>query len=208
MKCPTGRRIPRAIGVAALIVGIAGSASGCSVEPPKVSGSAVVRSSASADPGRPMARSAPRRVQIPALGVDSKVMALGLADDGTMEVPPAAFPAGWFTGAPTPGELGPAIIVGHVDWRGRRGVFVDLHKVKRGDGITVVRTDGSSAMFLVDRVQVFDKDAFPTATVYGNTEHAALRLITCGGSFDRRKHRYRDNVVVFAQLSRAVPAKS
>jgi sortase (surface protein transpeptidase) len=199
-------RIRPFVGMTVLVAGILGSIAGCSAEPVTVARPALAGSSAPAQPGS-LARSVPRRVQIPVLGVDSKLMALGLADDGTMEVPPGAFPAGWFTGAPTPGEVGPAIIVGHVDRHGRRGVFGDLHRLKHGDRITVLRADRSSAIFLVDRVRAFDKDEFPTATVYGNTPDAALRLITCGGDFDRRRHRYRDNVVVFAQLSRAVPAR-
>ena len=147
-----------------------------------------------------MAASRPVRVQIPAIGVDSELMDLGLQDDGTLEVPPTGFPAGWFTGAPTPGEQGPAVIAGHVDWGGAPGVFWALRDVVAGDEITVSRADGSSAVFRVTQVGQYDKDAFPTAAVYADLDHAGLRVITCGGEFDHAAHSYEDNTVVFADL--------
>jgi sortase (surface protein transpeptidase) len=146
-----------------------------------------------------LARSVPVRLQIEAIGVDSKLMDLGLRDDGTMQVPPGAFPAGWFTGAPTPGELGPAIIAGHIDMKGP-GVFHSLHKLKPGDKLTVRRRDGSAPVFRVSRIEQFHKNQFPTSLVYGNINHAGLRLITCGGSFNSKSGHYDDNIVVFADL--------
>jgi len=158
-----------------------------------------------AEPSHPpaagtMAAAAPVRLQIPSIGVDSELMDLGLQSDGTLEVPPGGFPAGWYTGAPTPGELGPAIIAGHVDWGGQPGVFFDLRELSTGDEITIARQDGSTAWFRVTRVEQFAKDAFPTQSVYGDLDHAGLRLITCGGSFDRQMRSYVDNLVVFAEL--------
>jgi hypothetical protein len=147
-----------------------------------------------------MAASAPVRVQIPAIGVDSGLMDLGLQDDGTLEVPPGGFPAGWFTGAPTPGEQGPAVLAGHVDWAGAPGVFAALRDVATGDEVVVSRADGSTAVFRVTEVGQYDKDAFPTAAVYGDLGHAGLRVITCGGEFDEAAQSYRDNTVVFADL--------
>ena len=151
-----------------------------------------------------LARSVPVRLQIAAIGVDSTLMDLGLKDDGTMEVPPRGFPAGWYTGAPTPGELGPAVIAGHVDWKGP-GVFYNLYKLKTGDQVTVTRKDGSRPVFRVTRVEQFPKDQFPTKAVYGNIDHAGLRLITCGGSFNRRSGHYEDNIVAFADLVTPAP---
>lgn len=156
----------------------------------------------SGEPAPVMERSTPARLRIPALGVDSDLMELGLLQDGTMQVPPAGFPAGWYTGAPTPGELGPAVIAGHVDWAGEPGVFSDLLDLSPGDEVTVEREDGTAGVFRVARVEQFPKDQFPTDVVYGDIDHAGLRLITCGGSFDRRAGHYRDNVVVFADLVR------
>jgi len=146
-----------------------------------------------------MARSVPVRVQIPAIGVDSELMELGLQADGTMEVPQAGFPAGWYTGAPTPGELGPAVIAGHVDWDGP-GVFYDLHSVQIGDQVTVTRADGSTPVFQVVRVEQYPKVGFPTDEVYGDIDRAGLRLITCGGVFNSTTGHHDDNIVVFAEL--------
>lgn len=147
----------------------------------------------------PLARSVPVRLRIGAIGVDSTLMSLGLRQDRTMEVPPGGFPAGWYTGAPTPGELGPAIIAGHVDMKGP-GVFFKLEKVRPGDLITVSRADGSNPVFRVVRVAKFAKDQFPTQLVYGDIDRPVLRVITCGGSFNSQTGHYEDNIVVFADL--------
>jgi len=147
----------------------------------------------------PLAKSSPVRLQIASIGVDSKLMELGLRTDGSMEVPPGGFPAGWYTGAPTPGELGPAIIAGHVDWKGP-GVFYKLHNLKPGDQVTITRADGTKPVFRITRVEQFPKHQFPTKLVYGNIDHAGLRLITCGGSFNRQSGSYEDDIVAFADL--------
>lgn len=145
----------------------------------------------------------PVRLIVPAIGVDSELMDLGLNADGTMEVPPEAFPAGWYTGAPTPGERGPAVLAGHVDWNGAHGVFHDLAALRRGDAVTVVRADASVLTFMVTAVLEYPKDAFPTAAVYGNTVGPELRLITCGGDFDHATGHYVDNVVAYAVMEPA-----
>jgi LPXTG-site transpeptidase (sortase) family protein len=146
-----------------------------------------------------MVESAPTRLRIPAIGVDSELLALGLQDDGTLETPPGPFPAGWFTGAPTPGEIGPAIIAGHVRYE-TPGVFARLSELARGDRIHVDRRDGSTATFRVVQVDHFAKSAFPTTKVYGNLDHPGLRLITCGG-LDGDTNVFEENVVVFADLT-------
>lgn len=148
----------------------------------------------------PMSKSDPVRVQVPSIGVDSTLMDLGLLADGSLQVPPAAFPAGWYTGAPTPGQLGPAIIVGHIDWAGVDGVFYRLHSLLPGAEIDVTRADGSTAVFRVLSVHEYAKDAFPTQLVYGNTAYSALRLITCGGAFNTKAHSYEDDIVAYAEL--------
>jgi hypothetical protein len=146
-----------------------------------------------------LTRSVPVRLRIGAIGVDSSLMDLGLKSDGTMAVPPKGFPAGWFTGGPTPGELGPAIMVGHIDMNGP-GVFYRLRDLKPGDKIAVTRKDGSTPVFRVTRLDRFPKNKFPTALVYGNIDHAGLRLITCGGSFNSKTGHYEDNFVAFADI--------
>ena len=150
-----------------------------------------------------MVESTPVRIRIPTIHVDSELMTLGLRGDGSLEVPPEGFPAGWYTGSPTPGELGPAIIAGHVDWAGSPGVFFELHELAPGEEIVVERDDGNTARFRVRSIQQFPKNAFPTEAVYADIDHAGLRLITCGGSFDRQSRSYRDNIIVFAELAGA-----
>jgi len=152
-----------------------------------------------------MSRSRPVRLQIPAINIDSGLIDLGLQADGTMAVPPSGFPAGWYTGAPTPGEQGPAIIAGHVDWGGHGGVFDRLHTLQPGTLVTITRQDGSTAVFQVSHVEQVRKNAFPTAEVYGNLNHPGLRLITCGGSFNHHTHSYNDNTIAFADLIHSSP---
>jgi hypothetical protein len=150
-------------------------------------------------------RSEPASIVIPALDVDAEVMELGLRDDGTMEVPPHAprpeSRAGWFRHSPTPGELGPSVIVGHVDSdRHGASVFYGLDRLADGDRVEVRRADGHTAVFEVEHVAQYGKDEFPTEDVYGNIDHAGLRLITCGGVFDPASVAYEDNIVVYARF--------
>ncbi|RBY80668.1 class F sortase [Geodermatophilus sp. TF02-6] len=150
---------------------------------------------------RQLPASEPVTVRIPALGVRSAVMRLGLERDGSMQVPPGAHPVGWYVGSPTPGQLGPAVLAGHVDWDGERGAFYGLRELRPGDAVAVDRADGTTATFRVDRVEEHTKDDFPSDEVYGDLDHAGLRLITCGGAFDEDTGDYLDNVIVFASLS-------
>jgi LPXTG-site transpeptidase (sortase) family protein len=147
----------------------------------------------------PLPKSAPLRVVVPAIGLDSGLMRLGITKDGTLEVPPNAVPAGWFTGGPTPGERGPAVIAGHVRWGRKAGVFARLARLKPGNEIRVARADRSTAVFRVNSVKTYRKTGFPAAAVYGNLGHAGLRLITCGG-LNASTAKFDDNVVVFAEL--------
>ena len=117
-----------------------------------------------------------------------------------MQVPVRAADAGWFTRGATPGSLGPAVIAGHVTWKGAPAVFYRLGTMRPGDRVIVIRKDRRTAVFTVDRVARFPKSQFPSREVYGAIDHAGLRLITCGGTYDAARHRYLDNVVVFARL--------
>lgn len=152
---------------------------------------------------------APVSVSIPAIGVTSDLMRLGLNDDGTVEVPPLEPDdvAGWYDRGPAPGAIGPAAILGHVDSAEHGpGIFFELGALTAGDVVEVAREDGSVAEFTVDRVETHPKDEFPTIDVYGNTDDAQLRLITCGGIFDQAARSYEDNVIVWATLSGTRPA--
>jgi hypothetical protein len=148
------------------------------------------------------ARSTPTALDVPAIGVHTTgLVDLGLAPSGALEVPKDATTAGWFALSPVPGETGPAVLAAHVDWEGVPGVFARLHEMKVGDTATVTRSDGVPLRFTAYRVERFGKATFPTDEVYGNTAGPELRLVTCGGEFDRAAHHYRDNVVVFARLA-------
>jgi hypothetical protein len=146
----------------------------------------------------------PVRLDIDAIGVHADVLRLGLAPDRTVEVPPLGSPdVGWYSYSPAPGEPGPAVLLGHVDSAADGpSVFHDLQRLRAGDLVTVRRADGAAVRFRVDDVQQYPKAEFPTAAVYGDIDRSGLRLITCGGAFDRGRRSYLDNVVVYAS---AVP---
>jgi hypothetical protein len=180
--------------LAVLLTGCGGASAPVEAAP------AAPTSSSPATPVADATTAAPVRLLVPDIGVDTDLMELGLQPDGSLEVPPTGFPAGWFTGAPAPGAIGPAVMAGHVDWAGEPGVFYDLRELEPADLITVARADGSSVVFAVTSVQQFAKDQFPTDAVYGDLDHPGLRLITCGGSFDPAERSYSDNIVVFADL--------
>jgi len=144
--------------------------------------------------------SPPVGLHIPSIGVTSGFVAVGLDGAGTLEVPQAADLVGWYTNAPTPGERGPAVATAHVDWRQQRGVFHDLGRLEPGNDVTIDRADGVAVTFRVTRVVEYPKSQFPTDEVYGSTDAAELRLITCGGRFDSNTHSYDDNIVVFAGM--------
>ena len=147
----------------------------------------------------------PARVVAPAIELDAPVVPLGLEDDGSLEVPEDYAATGWYVEGPEPGEIGPSVIVGHVDSLDGPAVFFRLHELEAGDTIEVKAVNGSSVTFLVDRVERHAKDRFPTDRVYGPTGEPGLRLITCGGTFDRVTGSYRENVVVFARLATPYP---
>lgn len=145
--------------------------------------------------------STPIRIEIPAIGVDSDLIGLGLKSDGTMEVPAEGFPGGWYDGSPTPGELGPSIITGHVDWAGSPGIFYRLRELSSGDSVIVSREDDTVQTFTISDVEQYPKAEFPTTSVYGDIDYPGLRLITCGGAFDNGAGSYDDNIVVYAALT-------
>lgn len=139
----------------------------------------------------------PTSLSIPAIGVTSSLVSLGLTATNEHEVPPVETPeqAGWYEPGPEPGQVGPAIILGHVNGGGKPGVFAHLDDLKPGDEITV-----DAQVFRVTEVERADKDAFPADRVYAETVEPELRVITCGGAFDHASGNYVDNVIVYAVM--------
>ncbi|MFG3137976.1 class F sortase [Streptomyces sp. NPDC048211] len=152
-----------------------------------------------ADPLRP---SAPVRIRIPSIRVDAPMMRLGLGPDGSLDVPPAGNTdiVGWYKDGTPPGAKGTAIVAGHVDNAQGPSVFYDLGSMKKGSTVEVLRQDGRTAVFSLDAIEVYDSDDFPDRRVYGASEHASLRLITCGGGFSDATG-YEGNVVAYAHLT-------
>ena len=154
--------------------------------------------------GPVLQRSKPVSIDIPAIGVHSTLQHLGLTAQGTLQVPapgPHYNEAAWYKLSPTPGSPGPAVITGHVDSAAQGpSVFYNLGDLRPSDKILVTRADGLVADFRVDGVRHYPKDHLPSQLIYGNTRHAALRLITCGGPFDHATGHYIDNIVVYASL--------
>ncbi|WP_234370891.1 class F sortase [Streptomyces sp. XY431] len=168
---------------------------------PAASAPSAATGTASADTAapRPLAASAPTRLLIPAAGVDAPVTGLGLNADGTVEVPAAdrADEVGWYRNGPTPGETGPAVLIGHYDTAHGPAVFHNVPKLKPGDLIQIRREDGGTVDFRVRALLQTAKNTFPTDAVYGNTKGPELRLITCGGRIGADGH-WTDNIVVLA----------
>ncbi|MCB5167619.1 class F sortase [Streptomyces bambusae] len=203
---PAGRRPARlrrtaagagAAALAAVLVAGCGSAHGSG-------GSAAAAPQVKPVAATSLAPSVPDRIDIPSIHVDAALDAVGLDAGGQMQEPSFDRPmeAAWYRQGPTPGEKGAAAIVGHLDTpTTKEAVFHRLKELAKGAQIEVHRTDGSTAVFAVDAVDTFKKDAFPTAKVYGDTHgRAELRLITCGGSLTADRH-WDSNVVVFAHLT-------
>jgi hypothetical protein len=159
--------------------------------------------------GAALVRSAPVSVVIPAIGVRSKLLHLGLNPDGTLQVPPLTTSAGlaaWYKGSATPGQAGTSVIEGHVDSYQGAAVFYRLGALKPGNTVDVTLADGITAVFRVTGVRQYAKDKFPSKAIFGPAGYAALRLITCGGDFDRATHHYLSSVVVYATLASSRPA--
>ncbi|MEV7279792.1 class F sortase [Streptomyces sp. NPDC093111] len=158
-----------------------------------------VHTDAAADPLPP---SEPLRMRIPEIDVDTPLTSLGLDAAGSLEVPPASDRnlAGWYEDGTRPGAKGTAIIAGHVDNDRGPAVFYALGALKKGHRVEVLRQDGRTAVFTVDAVEVYDKDHFPDAKVYGEADRAEIRVITCGGGFSKKAGGYQGNVVAFGHL--------
>ncbi|MFE9854217.1 class F sortase [Streptomyces sp. NPDC005780] len=152
-----------------------------------------------------LARSVPKRLKIPAIAVDAPFTPLSIGASGRLDAPPPNDRnlVGWFQGGVTPGERGASIVAGHVDTLTGPAVFLQLRFLRPGSTVDITRTDGTVATFKVDTVETFSKAKFPDKRVYADTPDAQLRLITCGGTYDKKAKDYVDNVVVFAHLDSA-----
>lgn len=145
--------------------------------------------------------SPPIAVSIPSIGVSSHLLSLGRNADGTVQVPDSFHIAGWYNGSVTPGQLGPTVILGHVDSTAGPGIFFRLGALHPGDQVSVNRLDGSVVTFTITGVREYPKNQFPTLDVYADTPVPTIRLITCGGAFDRATQHYVSNIVAFGQLT-------
>ncbi len=207
---PAGRRRPLAVallacGLAVLALGLAGLA--MLTGHPGLAADRAVREPVPApsgpaapapDPSPAAATPVPVSVTIPAIGVRTRLVRLGISAQGTLQVPASTTVAGWYTASPRPGEIGSSIIAGHIDSYVGPGIFYRLGRMRSGERIYVRRADGSLAVFRVYAVREYPKDHFPTGKVYGPAPDAELHLITCGGTFDYATHGYLSNVVVYS----------
>lgn len=194
-------------GVSTTSTGRAGGAAGrpSAKGVPSLTNTVVVPTFAAATVTGPvLPASVPTSLSIPAIGVEgSPVLRMKPLPDGGIEVPPLedTRSSGWYTGSPTPGEVGPSVILGHVDSaKNGPSVFYRLGELTPGDEVRIDRADGTLATFRVDAVREYPKNQFPTEVVYGNLDRAGLRLITCGGTFNPRSGHYESNVIAFASL--------
>lgn len=191
--------------IAVLAVGVLALA-GCGSSPAPGPGPGTPLAPVTTAPTSPtsayIAGAVPESVTLPGIGATSSLVPVGLTPDGSMAVPSVHTPkqAAWFEPGPEPGQPGPAVIVGHIDGDHIPGVFFRLKDVHEGDRVEV-RSGGATLAFTVYRTALVAKDAFPADEVFGHTDGPELRLITCGGDFDRAAHSYKGNTVVFAKLS-------
>ncbi|TNC22358.1 class F sortase [Amycolatopsis alkalitolerans] len=194
MSFPPRRRWPALLAIGAALVACGPAPQTPQPEPPTTT-------QVLTQPAPVTAGARPATLEIPAIGVHTgQIIDLGLTSAGELEVPKDARTTGWYTGSPAPGDVGPAVLAAHVDYNHVPGTFYRLKDLRAGDQAIVRRADGSSVVFTVYRVAHYPKSAFPTDEVYGDTAGPELRLITCGGTFDRATRNYEDNIVAYARL--------
>ena len=185
-----------------LVLTLGGGSEPSTAQPPPARPVAVVPEPRAQDAVAALPKSDPVSIDIPKIGAHSSLVPLGVNADNTIQVPPVTTPlqAGWYTYAPTPGEVGPAVVLGHVDGNHQKGIFFRLKELAPGDRVSIARQDGTTASFEVTKVHQVPKKDFEAEGVYDDTAGPELRLITCGGVFDRSAHNYVDNIVVYAKL--------
>ncbi|MFF2082676.1 class F sortase [Nocardia sp. NPDC058176] len=186
------------VGVAAVLFTAAVTQTPRRADPPPVAAETTLPGAVRA--ATPLNRSAPTRLEIPRIGLDTSPQRSGTTATGALAAPSDFEHASWFEPGPSPGEAGSAVVLGHVDSTGGPAVFFRLGELTAGDDVRVTRRDGSTARYVVDRTETVDKDLFPTDRVFADDGTARLRLITCGGAFDPAHRRYLANVIVSATL--------
>jgi hypothetical protein len=193
------------LGAALVLFGLfgVGDALGQLASAPSLPGASSAHSGPGGPAARPIARSTPTRISIPSIGVSAPVTSVGLAANGAIAVPPLSRNnlAGWYSGGPAPGQMGPAVLVGHVDGPQGQSVFYQLGNLKPGAKITVELANHRTALFTVYSVEYYPKGRFPGSRVYGDYSRPGLRLITCGGRFLGGSIGYADNVVAYATMT-------
>lgn len=172
---------------------------------PEASGAGEPSGTAEPSTAAALPRSVPLRLDVPRIDVRTPLMKLAKNADQTVETPPPsrAQEAGWYRLGAAPGSRGAAVLIGHVDSARGPAVFYRLGELRPGDRASVLRADGRTAVFRIDSVERVRKDAFPTRRVYTDPGYAAIRLITCGGRFDRGTGHYTDNVIAYGHLLRS-----
>ncbi|HEY6276035.1 MAG TPA: class F sortase, partial [Streptosporangiaceae bacterium] len=201
----------RIAGLAGVLLIMAGAfaigvAIGAQVHAPLPSPAAAGATGPGSAHGPSLRRSLPVSVDIPAIGVHSKLLQLGVSSSGAIQVPSLNTRAGeaaWYRYSAAPGEIGTSVIEGHVDSYRGAAVFFRLGALRPGDSVDVTLADGITAVFRVTGVRQYAKSRFPAETIYGAADYAALRLITCGGTFDYATRNYLSSIVVFASLTSA-----
>jgi LPXTG-site transpeptidase (sortase) family protein len=188
------------VALAVAVVSLAGTLSSSVPKVVVLSHTASMPKLAKSKPALTIARSRPLTLIIPALTIDTVVGTLGLQADHQVMVPTNTHIVGWYDDGPTPGEIGSAVILGHVDSFAGPGTFFYLKNLKAGDSITVKLADGVITHFAVTKVVEYSKSAFPDKLVYGSHGTRSLQLVTCGGTFDHETGHYESNIVVFSRL--------
>jgi hypothetical protein len=199
-----GRRLGGVLSALLVLVGIFGVGAGLGlvVGAPAMPSLSLAHAKPTGPAVAAMARSTPKRISIPSIGVSAPIIPVGLAGDGTIGTPPLsnANLAGWYDGGPAPGQMGPAVVVGHVDGPHGESVFYKLGKLKPGQIVQLNLADRRVAVFSIYSVEAYPKGRFPGDRIYGDYSRPGLRLITCGGRFIGGSTGYADNVVVYATL--------
>lgn len=176
---------------------------GCGTTETPPADTATSNPASNAEAANPSLGIKPTSIRIPKIGAESTLIAVAVNLEGKISVPPVSTPmqAAWYRLSPVPGDIGPAIVLGHVDGEKKPGIFYRLKELTPGDEIDIDRSDGKKLKFVVNHRDQVPKDDFPQDAVYGNSDKPQLRLITCGGVFDHAEHSYKDNIVVYADLA-------